>query len=235
MEARLWLGLLLVAPIFYSQCAFASCLEEAADFAERVCGEISSRGSSQLVSGSGDLNAEAKGLIARMLGTAQGDIKVNAAISSYENVAREELTKEHANVRDCRMRMIEVAVKQVCPETPVKNNRSSIIQPLQQFYTTGSTITQRLRMSNVTDAQIDDLNAEANKWYTDTIKWLRSNMTDQAVARFMNNSDKLSFSFDLDGKHSPDEKKKRDEVLNGLTGCLTNLETIMKTDIWDRR
>ena len=46
--------------------AVASCLDETAAFAERVCGEISNKGSSQLVSGSGQLSAEAKGLITRI-------------------------------------------------------------------------------------------------------------------------------------------------------------------------
>lgn len=130
MNSRVPSAFVAFTLMFFPSIAFASCLEEAAGFAERVCGEISSRGSSQLISGSGELNAEAKGLIARMLGSAQGDAKVDAAISSYENVTREALSSEHANVRDCRMRMIEVAVKQVCPGAPVKKDRSKIIQTL---------------------------------------------------------------------------------------------------------
>jgi hypothetical protein len=92
----------------------ASCLDDTAAFAERVCGEISNKGSSQLISGSGQLSAEAKGLIARALGSAQGDAKLDAAVSSYENVVREELAKEHANARDCKIKMVGVAVAQVC-------------------------------------------------------------------------------------------------------------------------
>jgi hypothetical protein len=73
-------------------------------------------GSSQLITGSGELSAEAKGLIARMLGSAQGSASVDEAVSTYENVAREELAKEHANVRDCRVHMVDVAMKQVCKQ-----------------------------------------------------------------------------------------------------------------------
>lgn len=178
--------------IFFPSVAFASCLEEAAGFAERVCGEISSRGSSQLISGSGELNAQAKGLIARMLGSAEGDAKVDAAISSYENVAREQLSSEHSNVRDCRMRMIETAVKQVCPEAPVKKDRSKIIQTLEQYYASGNAILTRLSMRNVTDAQIDLLNDDANRWYNDAIGWIRDNMTEEAAAKFMSITDTLS-------------------------------------------
>jgi hypothetical protein len=104
--------------------AFASCLDEAAAFSERICGAISNRGSSELISGSGALSAEAKGLIARMLGSAQGDAKVDAAVSSYDNVVREELAKEHANARDCKLKMVDVAVAKVC--SPPKRTETTV-------------------------------------------------------------------------------------------------------------
>jgi hypothetical protein len=59
-----------------------------------------------------------------MFGSAQGDAEVEAAASSFQNVKREELAKDHANVRDCRMRMIEVGVKQVCPESSMKRTEA---------------------------------------------------------------------------------------------------------------
>jgi hypothetical protein len=96
--------------------ALATCLDDAATFAERVCGELSNHGSSQLITGSGELSAEAKGLIARMLGSAQGSASVNEAVSAYDNVTREELANEHANVRDCKEHMVAVAMKQVCKQ-----------------------------------------------------------------------------------------------------------------------
>lgn len=224
-----------VAFMFFPSIAVASCLEEAAGFAERVCGEISSKGSSQLFSGSGALNAEAKGLVARMLGTAQGDAKVDAAISSYENVAHEQPSGEHANVRDCRMRMIEVAVKQVCADVPVKKDITKIIQNLEQYYAAGSAISQKLNTPTLTDAQIDAFTDEANKWYNDTTYWIRTNMTEGAAARFMDMSGKLSFTYGLDGTHEAGEKKKRDSTLDGLAGRLTNLQTLINTDVWDAR
>jgi hypothetical protein len=97
--------------------AFATtCLDDAATFAERICGELSNRGSSQLITGTGELSAEAKGIIAKMFGSAQGAANVSEAVSSYENVAHEELAKDHANIRDCKARMVDVAVKQVCKQ-----------------------------------------------------------------------------------------------------------------------
>lgn len=98
--------------------AHASCLEQAAAFAERICGEISNKGSSRLVSGSGELTAEAQGIVARILGNARGSAKVEAATSSYENVIREELAKEHKDRRGCAERMASVGVAQECNKRP---------------------------------------------------------------------------------------------------------------------
>lgn len=109
--------------------AFATCLDEAATFSERICGELSNRGSSELVTGSGELSAEAKGLVARMLGSAQGSANVSEAVATYENVAREELAKDHANVRDCKMRMVDVAVKQVCKQGADNSGSSEVAAP----------------------------------------------------------------------------------------------------------
>lgn len=131
--------------------------------------------------------------------------------------------------------MIEVAVKQVCPGAPVKKDRSKIIQTLEQSYAAGSAITQTLLARNVTDAKIDALTNDANKWYRDTINWIRDNITEGAVAKFMSMSDKLSFSYHLDGTHAAEEKKKREGTLNGLAGRLTNLEALINTDVWDAR
>jgi hypothetical protein len=101
-----------------SSWACASCLDEAARFAERICGEIKTGGSSQLVSGSGELTVEAKGIIARLFGAARSDAKVEAATSSYENVARQELAKRLSERQGCAERMVTVATAQVCNKQP---------------------------------------------------------------------------------------------------------------------
>jgi hypothetical protein len=94
--------------------AFADCLTDAAVFANRICGEVSNRGSARLVTGSGELNAEARGLIRRLLGSAGGEFKGETEFTSYENVLREQLASELVNVRECGVRMAEAAMKQAC-------------------------------------------------------------------------------------------------------------------------
>ena len=143
----LWLITASILLVSISTSAEATCLEDAASFAERVCGEISNKGSSELVSGSGALSVEARGLIARMLGSAEGSGSVDAAVSSFENVTREDLGKEHANVRDCREQMIVVAVRQVCPEvsTPIglpPSKRVEVSNRIAELMETGGSIMQ---------------------------------------------------------------------------------------------
>jgi hypothetical protein len=100
--------------------ASASCLDQAAAFSERICGEISRGGTSNLVSGSGELTVKAKGIIARMFGVAGGNAKVDAVTSSYQNVVREELAKELKDTRACKERMVSVAIQQqICNKQAV--------------------------------------------------------------------------------------------------------------------
>jgi hypothetical protein len=95
--------------------ATSSCLNEAVALADKICGEISNKGSSQLISKSGTLNTEAEGLIAEILGTTKGGAKLDEAVSSYNGVLRDQLAGNHADVRDCKASMVEITVKKVCP------------------------------------------------------------------------------------------------------------------------
>src|SRR5947209_1994213 len=106
--------LIAIVSLLGSQAAIASCLDEARSFAHGVCGEISNKGSSRLVTGSGELNAEGKGLLRTLLGSAGGSLKGETHFSEYENVLREQLGTELVNVRECRGKMAEVAIKQTC-------------------------------------------------------------------------------------------------------------------------
>jgi hypothetical protein len=106
--------LLVISLTLMPQAAFADCLTDAATFANRICGEVSNRGSSRLVTGSGELNAEARGLIRRLLGSAGGELKGETEFTGYENVLREQLASELVNVRQCGIRMAEAAMRQAC-------------------------------------------------------------------------------------------------------------------------
>jgi hypothetical protein len=92
----------------------ASCLEQAATFAQQICGEVSKRGSSsRYVTSSGELSAEAKVLIRQALGSAGPELK-ETELSIYEDVLRQQLASELVNVRQCATQMAEVALRKVC-------------------------------------------------------------------------------------------------------------------------
>lgn len=115
----LFLPLVASVMMFSSvQRASASCLAEAAEFAQRICGEVKTRGSSSLVSANGELNAEAKGLIKQFLGSAGGALQGQTETAAYENVLREQLGAELVNVRQCGIQMAKAAMDQVCVKAP---------------------------------------------------------------------------------------------------------------------
>jgi hypothetical protein len=119
---RIEMAALIGAFVFGAQCASASCLNEAEDFAERICGEISRRGSSQMITASGKLTVEAQGLLQETLGSIGGEFAGEAEKKTFENVLQEQLGPELVNVRQCRTRMAEAAIKQVC-ERPAPSCR----------------------------------------------------------------------------------------------------------------
>jgi hypothetical protein len=115
MRAHIWvvgLGTCLC------QSASASCLTEAADFAQRICGEVKTRGSSALIGANGDLTAEARGLVRQYLGSAGGSFQGQTEFTAYENVLREQLAGELVNVRQCGIQMAKAAMDQVCVRAP---------------------------------------------------------------------------------------------------------------------
>jgi len=114
-------SLLLAAAIFamtWTQ-ARADCLNEASDFAQKICGEVKTMGKSTLVTGNGDLNAAAKGLITRALGEIGGNVGVSVETKTFEDVIQEQLGSELVNVRACGIAMAKAAMDQLCVKAPV--------------------------------------------------------------------------------------------------------------------
>jgi hypothetical protein len=104
--------------LIHSSATSTPCLEQAAVFAERICGEIQRSGISQVVEANGQLKAGVSGILARVLGSGSASVNAKVLRESYENVLREDLAKELFNARDCRMRMVEVARLEACKPAP---------------------------------------------------------------------------------------------------------------------
>lgn len=106
--------------------ASASCLTEAADFASSVCGQIQNSGSKEVTTADGKLNAEVSGILRRLAGQAGAELDVKHLADTYENVLREDLAKELFNVRDCRIKMAEAGIREVCNNAPSAGNPPTI-------------------------------------------------------------------------------------------------------------
>jgi hypothetical protein len=111
--------LLTATAIATPHVAYAECLQEAGDFAERICGQVKTMGKSTLVTANGDLTDEAKSLIAKALGQLGGNLQGTVEIQTFEIVLHEQLASELVNVRQCGIQMAKAVMDQVCTKTPV--------------------------------------------------------------------------------------------------------------------
>lgn len=111
----------VVAIIFccHANQATASCLDEVASFAARICGDIEKSGTKRVVDASGKLDADVGSIVRRVVGGGSADVSGSVLIENYNNVLQNQLGSELFNVRACRERMVGVAVSQVCqPNKP---------------------------------------------------------------------------------------------------------------------
>lgn len=92
----------------------ANCLSEVRQFAVEICGSIENSGSAQRLRASGELSAEAEGIVRRVLGQAGGNIDVDYLDETFRGVLRDHLAGDRIDVRDCRQNMVAVARQEAC-------------------------------------------------------------------------------------------------------------------------
>ena len=92
--------------------ARADCLDDVADFAEKICVEVRTIGKSNLVTGKGDLNAAAKELIAKAL--QESSSPVGAETKIYEEVLREQLGADRIRLSKCGIALARTAMDHIC-------------------------------------------------------------------------------------------------------------------------
>jgi len=109
-------ALFLFVFVAFSSEVFADkkCLDEAADFAEKICGEIQTSGYTQLIEANGELKVGISGIVRKVLGDAGANVNGKILQNTYEGVLREDLAKAQFNVIDCKMKMANAAISQVC-------------------------------------------------------------------------------------------------------------------------
>jgi hypothetical protein len=108
----------LVLVFMPSAPAVASCLDDVSTFAIRICGEIDKSGKASTVDASGKLDASVSNIITRIAGGGSANVSGSVLVKTFENVTQDQLGNELFNVRECREKMVDVAVKQVCQKPP---------------------------------------------------------------------------------------------------------------------
>ena len=121
-----WMFLSLAFLVGYPAHAVGNCLQEVANFADRICGEIQTAGAAQKLEVDGTLSAEVTGIIRKVLGDAGGEVDLKNLQQSYENVLREDLADELFNARDCRIKMVEVGRAEICTSKYAVPQQSSV-------------------------------------------------------------------------------------------------------------
>lgn len=101
-------------------------MREVTNFANEICGQIQTSGNRELTTANGELKAEVSGIVRKVLGNAGGTINGKHLSDAYENVLREDLAKELFNVRECRIKMVEVGREEVCP--PHSEKQDNILE-----------------------------------------------------------------------------------------------------------
>ena len=109
------LVLLLVLVFFQETPASAtSCLDDVAAFAIRICGDIATSGTSTVIDADGNVDAGISNIIRKVVGGASTSINGHVLYDTYVGVARDQLAGVHFSDIDCRQKMVNIAVAQVC-------------------------------------------------------------------------------------------------------------------------
>ena len=106
--------LAVVTSIQGEQAVAATCLDDVAAFAIRICGDIAISGTSTVVDGNGNIDASISNIIQKVVGGASSSINGHVLYDTYVGVARDQLAGVHFSDLDCRQKMVNIAVAQVC-------------------------------------------------------------------------------------------------------------------------
>lgn len=99
------------------QLAVATCLTDAADFAQRICKEVQTREGSTLLK-SGQLTPEAKDLIKQSLSSGGASLQGQTDFTTYESVVQQQLMGELTDDRQCGIQIAKAAIDRACTTAP---------------------------------------------------------------------------------------------------------------------
>jgi hypothetical protein len=86
-----------------------------------------------VLTASGKLSVEAKGLLSRFVGSAGADVNGEAVEKSFEGVLQEQLGPERNSARQCRSEMAKFVTSEIC-----KNSSTEKSSTVQGFLSPGA-------------------------------------------------------------------------------------------------
>ena len=96
----------------------ASCLDEAVNYADKICGAIESEGRETKTTGKAKIDAKTNSVLTKAIGAAGGSFSVDVTRTTFKNVTRRELRMDRSAARGCRERIESIARKEVCKSSP---------------------------------------------------------------------------------------------------------------------
>ena len=152
--------------LFHADAATAAtCLDDVAAFAQRICGEIASSGNDVSVDANGNVNAGVSNIIKRAVGGASAEMNGHVIYNTYTGVARDQLAGVQFNVIDCKQKMVAVALVQLCPDHPGGEHppvrpridggqfqNKGLKAALTSVTPLGNTVTASVHLENISDS-----------------------------------------------------------------------------------
>jgi len=120
------LSLGIIASFLTKPAIASSCLDEVANFAIRICGDIATSGTSTIVDENGDIDSSISNIIKEVVGGSSSSINGHILYDTYVGVARDQLAGVYFSDIDCRQKMVNVAVAQVCRQTESSNSQVAV-------------------------------------------------------------------------------------------------------------
>lgn len=114
--------------------AMANCLDDVSSFAEKICGKIQSDGHSATTEISGEIEADLSGMIHKFLGKTKVSTDGKRVTEAYKNVLRNDLPKELMDIRQCRIKMVEIGHSELCKSAVAEiPNKRYVSDPQDNF------------------------------------------------------------------------------------------------------
>lgn len=114
--------------------AMANCLDDVSSFAEKICGKIQIDGHSTTTEISGEIEADLSGMILKFLGKTKVSMDGKRVTEAYKNVLRNDLPKELMDIRQCRIKMVEIGRSELCKSAAAEiQNKRYVADPQDNF------------------------------------------------------------------------------------------------------